>query len=45
MLLTLVLGLVVEGERLCAALDAQDCARVTRVGLDIICQHEAGLDM
>lgn len=33
--LTLVLGLVVEGERLCAALDAQDCARVTSVGLAV----------
>ena len=33
--LTLVLGLVVERERLCAALYAQYCTRVTRVGLDV----------
>ena len=34
-LLTLILGLVVERERLRAALDAQDCAGITRVGLAV----------
>lgn len=35
-LLTLVLGLVIEGKGLCAAFDAQDCARVTRVCLLLV---------
>jgi hypothetical protein len=35
-LLTLILRLVVERERLCAALDTQDCTRVTGVGLTVL---------
>ena len=39
--LTLVLGLVVEGKRLRAAFYAQDCTRITRVGLAVsACCHE-----
>ena len=44
-LLTLVLRLVVERERLCAALDAQDCAGITRVGLAVSECYHVDLDV